>query len=154
MRFFIGLIAIILCIACTQKTTEQATSENVWEEKEKTTIAQQKAMLTEKGFKIFDYVDEKTKDTVIMQQYFIAFLKSGPNRLQSDEEAAQLQEAHLAHLGTMYELGYADISGPFGDDEDIKGIIIYNTPTLAMACLLYTSPSPRDRTRSRMPSSA
>ena len=26
--------------------------------------------------------------------------------------------------------------------------------TLAYACLLYTSPSPRDRTRSRMPSSA
>ena len=25
---------------------------------------------------------------------------------------------------------------------------------IAMACLLYTSPSPRDRTRSRMPSSA
>ena len=25
---------------------------------------------------------------------------------------------------------------------------------LARACLLYTSPSPRDRTRSRMPSSA
>ena len=25
---------------------------------------------------------------------------------------------------------------------------------LAIACLLYTSPSPRDRTRSRMPSSA
>ena len=27
-------------------------------------------------------------------------------------------------------------------------------PTLREACLLYTSPSPRDRTRSRMPSSA
>ena len=27
-------------------------------------------------------------------------------------------------------------------------------PNLAMNCLLYTSPSPRDRTRSRMPSSA
>ena len=26
--------------------------------------------------------------------------------------------------------------------------------TLSIACLLYTSPSPRDRTRSRMPSSA
>ena len=26
--------------------------------------------------------------------------------------------------------------------------------TVAYACLLYTSPSPRDRTRSRMPSSA
>ena len=28
------------------------------------------------------------------------------------------------------------------------------TADLYMACLLYTSPSPRDRTRSRMPSSA
>ena len=28
------------------------------------------------------------------------------------------------------------------------------TTTLRMICLLYTSPSPRDRTRSRMPSSA
>ena len=27
-------------------------------------------------------------------------------------------------------------------------------PDLAKTCLLYTSPSPRDRTRSRMPSSA
>ena len=30
--------------------------------------------------------------------------------------------------------------------------IIFGTPTYI--CLLYTSPSPRDRTRSRMPSSA
>ena len=29
-----------------------------------------------------------------------------------------------------------------------------DTPILSYACLLYTSPSPRDRTRSRMPSSA
>ena len=27
-------------------------------------------------------------------------------------------------------------------------------PSVRMVCLLYTSPSPRDRTRSRMPSSA
>ena len=29
-----------------------------------------------------------------------------------------------------------------------------STAARALACLLYTSPSPRDRTRSRMPSSA
>ena len=29
-----------------------------------------------------------------------------------------------------------------------------NETAITMACLLYTSPSPRDRTRSRMPSSA
>ena len=36
---------------------------------------------------------------------------------------------------------------------DIDGIII-NPGAFTHTCLLYTSPSPRDRTRSRMPSSA
>ncbi len=39
----------------------------------------------------------------------------------------------MAHLGRMYEEGYADISGPFGDDGDLRGITVYNVPTLAMA---------------------
>ncbi|RKE98716.1 YciI family protein [Ichthyenterobacterium magnum] len=92
-----------------------------------------KKELTEKGFKVFDYVDEKTQDTILMQQYYIAFLKRGENRSQNEEETKALQKAHLTHLGKMYELGYADISGPFGDDGDIRGITIYNTPTQQMA---------------------
>ena len=68
-----------------------------------------------------------------MQQYFIAFLKKGPIRGQNEEETEDLQKAHLAHLSKMYELGYADISGPFGDDGAIRGITIYNVPTLKMA---------------------
>ena len=35
-----------------------------------------------------------------------------------------------------------------------SGIAVRNQPAMLYACLLYTSPSPRDRTRSRMPSSA
>ena len=35
-----------------------------------------------------------------------------------------------------------------------EGLPAVVTITLALGCLLYTSPSPRDRTRSRMPSSA
>ena len=97
------------------------------------TTTEIKKELMDKGYEIFDYVDDKTKDTVLMQQYYIAFLKSGPNRSQSKEEADSLQSLHLAHLGRMYELGYADISGPFGDDGEIRGITIYNTPTLEMA---------------------
>ena len=34
------------------------------------------------------------------------------------------------------------------------GVIILLGGLLTYGCLLYTSPSPRDRTRSRMPSSA
>ena len=33
-------------------------------------------------------------------------------------------------------------------------LVLYGDVPLIRACLLYTSPSPRDRTRSRMPSSA
>ena len=68
-----------------------------------------------------------------MQQYFIAFLKRGPNRDQTEKEANRLQGEYLAHLGKMYDLGYADISGPFGDDGDIRGITIYNVPIIEMA---------------------
>ena len=96
-------------------------------------IFQIKKELESKGFQTFDYIDEKTKDTILMQQYFIAFLKTGPNRGQSEKEADSLQKLHLEHLGRMYELGYADISGPFGDDGEIRGITIYNVPTLHIA---------------------
>ncbi|OBX25314.1 uncharacterized protein YciI [Gelidibacter algens] len=85
------------------------------------------------GYQIFDMIDEKTKDTIIMQQYFIAFLKSGPNKIQNEEESKRLQKQHLEHLKRMYDLGYADISGPFGDVGDIRGITIYSVPSLKMA---------------------
>ena len=54
----------------------------------------------------------------------------------------------------------------FSYDEDLNKIIIPDDEILGLidtwrdqvgrdpSCLLYTSPSPRDRTRSRMPSSA
>ncbi len=128
-KLFFILLAITI-IACKGHEHEHE-NEHVHEHKK--SIAQLKEELTEKGFQIFDYIDEKTKDTIIMQQYFVAFLKKGPNRDRSEEESAKLQEQHMAHLGRMYDLGYADISGPFGDDGDIRGLTIYNVPTLKMA---------------------
>ena len=100
---------------------------------ESPTVSSLKKELEESGYEIFDYIDEKTGDTILMQQYYIAFLKSGPDRSQSPEVADSLQALHMAHLARMYEEGYADISGPFGDDGEIRGITIYNTPTLKMA---------------------
>jgi len=128
-----SLAILILIIACKTETKDTIeVVEAPIETLEKTT-KELKEELIAKGYQVFDYVDEKTKDTTLMQQYFIAFLKSGPNRSQSEEEASKLQSAHLAHLGKMYELGYADISGPFGDDGEIRGITIYNVPTYEMA---------------------
>ena len=127
---------LLMTMACKEAppvNKEVLEAETVVHEEISKTAKQLKEELTTKGFEIFDYVDEETKDTVLMQQYFIAFLKRGPNRSQNKEEADSLQALHMAHLGRMYEEGYADISGPFGDDGDIRGITIYNTPTLKIA---------------------
>ncbi|MBJ6367379.1 YciI family protein [Snuella sedimenti] len=149
-KILVFYILISLLIACKKESKDNQvdldrhTFENVDKEKDsvfnevvevpaKKTVKQIKDELEAKGVKFFDYVDEKSQDTILMQQYFIVFLKKGPIRSQNEEEAAMLQEAHLAHLTKMYELGYADISGPFGDDGDIRGMTIYNVPTLKMA---------------------
>lgn len=113
--------------------TDEEIIEQIPESRIEKTTAEIKTELTEKGFQTFDYVDTKTKDTILMQQYYIAFLKSGPIRSQNEEEAARLQEAHMAHLARMYEEGFADLIGPFGDDGDIRGIAVYNVPTKKMA---------------------
>jgi len=124
------LVGVIVLLACKQEAKEHEIPIKIEAKKH---TKQLKEELTSKGFQVFDYVDEKTQDTILMQQYFIAFLKRGPIRTQIEEEAKILQKEHLAHLGKMYALGYADISGPFGDDGDIRGITIYNVPTLKMA---------------------
>ncbi|HSP40595.1 MAG TPA: YciI family protein [Gillisia sp.] len=83
--------------------------------------------LKAKGYQTFSYKEGDT--TYLMQQYFIVFLKSGLNRGQDSLTAAKLQEGHMAHLTRMYEEGYTSLTGPMGDDGDLRGIVIYNTPT-------------------------
>ena len=51
---------------------------------------------------------------------------------------------HALHYGTAAFGGMRAIPNPSNKEE----FLLFRT------CLLYTSPSPRDRTRSRMPSSA
>ena len=46
-------------------------------------------------------------------------------------------------------VAFEDILEGFND-----ALVLSNSDSIYNSCLLYTSPSPRDRTRSRMPSSA
>lgn len=133
INHFIFFSVLALVMGCEQAEKKDHPSMDKKGIEPELSAAEIKADLLEKGYEIFDYVDPQTADTVIMQQYFIAFLKKGPNRSQNKKEADSLQSLHLEHLGKMYKLGFADISGPFGDDGDIRGITIYNTPTLEMA---------------------
>ena len=128
----IFLAVTLAVIACKPEIQTEYITEPCPEEP-KQSIADLKAQLTKDGYQIFDYIDPDSGDTVVMQQYFMAFLKAGPNRNQNKEVADSLQKLHLEHLGNMYANGYADISGPFGDDGEIRGVTIYNVPTLKMA---------------------
>ena len=92
---------------------------------------EQAAQLKKEGYQTFTY--KEGDSTYLMQQYYIVFLKKGANRQQDSLQTARLQEQHLAHLTRMYEEGYTSLTGPMGDTGEIRGIVVYNTPTLKMA---------------------
>ena len=104
--------ALLLICSCACNPDKKLSEEAIRTppEEAEPSVQDLRHRLLDQGYEVFEYVDEKSGDTVLMQQYFIAFLKSGPNRSQSKAEADSLQRLHLAHLGKMYAEGYADIS--------------------------------------------
>ncbi|WP_339846570.1 YciI family protein [uncultured Dokdonia sp.] len=129
MKITFTFLALVLLLSCQSKVEKNTSTVTASPSK-----AQQIADLKANGFEIFDYYDNDIQDTVIMQKYFLAFLNTGPNRSQDEEEATKIQRGHRTHLGRMYKLGYADISGPLEDSLGItQGITIYNVPNLATA---------------------
>lgn len=64
-----------------------------------------------------------------MKTYYFGFLKSGPNRTQSEEETQKLQKEHLNHLKKMADDGKLAIAGPFLDNSEFRGVLIFNTET-------------------------
>ena len=69
--------------------------------------------------------------------------------VQGPKTAEAMQSLTKIDLQNM--VYYTFDKGNFAGVEDV---IVYATGYTGSGCLLYTSPSPRDRTRSRMPSSA
>lgn len=61
-----------------------------------------------------------------LKTYYLVFLKSGPNRNQSKEEAQKIQQAHLANITRLAEMGKIVIAGPLLDDSEVRGIFIFD----------------------------
>lgn len=100
-------------------------------EAEKKNVEEQMKSLDAEGYQTFTY--EQGDSTYLMQQYYLVLLKEGPNRDQDSTEAANLQEEHLAHLSRMGEEGYVSLAGPLAEAGEIKGIVVYNTPSKRQA---------------------
>ena len=86
------------------------------------------------GYQTFSYEEGDT--TYLMKQYYMCFLKEGPKRNQSEEEAATIQTGHLAHLESLAQSRKICMAGPFSDDSGIQGMVIYSTKTYEEAVRL------------------
>ena len=57
---------------------------------------------------------------------------SGVAPLPADE-AAKIQDGHLAYMTELHKQGQLVAAGPFGDRTEFRGIVIYRVPTVAEA---------------------
>jgi uncharacterized protein YciI len=134
IRFFPGFILSCFLFACTPSGDPQETPD-----------ANTAAITpTESAGNQYDpqLAEELGADEYGMKQYVMAFLKRGPNRDRSPEEAQALQRAHLDNIGRMAEAGQLILAGPFMDDGDIRGIYIFDVKTVEEAqALTETDPA-------------
>lgn len=120
------LLALILtiCMACHQEAppaeTEQAATSTG--ETSAAENAYDPALAEQVG-----------ADEYGMKPFVLAYLKRGPNRDRSAEEAQELQRAHLDNITRMPEAGQLVIAGPFMDDGDIRGIYIFDVRSVEEA---------------------
>ncbi len=77
-----------------------------------------------------------------MRPYVLAFLRSGPNKPASPEQAASLQQGHMANIRRMADAGQLVLAGPFMDDGELRGIYVFAVASLAEAeALTATDPA-------------
>ena len=74
----------------------------------------------------------------------------GIDGVDKDKVPEKLRRVHKSFYG-LIDTADVSLGGKIGTSASLKGHIKNRQ---LLNCLLYTSPSPRDRTRSRMPSSA
>ena len=84
----------------------------------------------------------------------IKYLKKSPKTSSTDDtKTTEIVKGLLKDIETNKEQACIDLTKKF-DKYDGEIIVSKERIEEIKNCLLYTSPSPRDRTRSRMPSSA
>jgi uncharacterized protein YciI len=77
-----------------------------------------------------------------MKKYVMAFLKSGTVKIADSSERAKLQKAHLNNITRLANEGKLIVAGPFLDNQEIRGIFIFNVESIEEAkALTETDPA-------------
>ena len=69
----------------------------------------------------------------------MAFLKRGPNKSADSIQRSELQRAHLDNITRLAEEGKLVLAGPFFGNDDLRGIYIFNVPSIEEAEALTNS---------------
>lgn len=118
---FAATLLLVIVISCTQNKGKEAINETAYD-----------SLLAIK----------LGADKYGMKAYVMAFLKKGPNRPTDSTERANLQKAHLKNIGRLANEGKLIVAGPFLDDQEIRGIYIFNVSTVDEAkALTETDPA-------------
>lgn len=74
----------------------------------------------------------QTKDNMEemgLKQYMFVMYTTGPNRTQDSATAAQIQAGHLKHIDSLAKIGVLNVAGPFLEDHNWRGILIFDIAT-------------------------
>lgn len=91
-------------------------------------LISQAVIAQEENSREFEMKDGDT--TYVMKQYFMGFLMRVADKPALDSaKEMEIQMAHRAYMGANAESGSLLIAGPFGDDGDMRGVVIYDVAT-------------------------
>lgn len=67
--------------------------------------------------------------TYIMKQYFLCIYLRGEKPNIDSTTLAELQKGHLDNINAMVAAGAICMAGPFGDDTEKRGILVFDVAT-------------------------
>lgn len=80
-----------------------------------------------------------TNDTIPafeIKQYWMVFLLKGPNREKDSATETLIQQKHMENINRLAGEGKLMLAGPFGGDDDLRGIFVMNCKDSAEAAEL------------------
>lgn len=84
-------------------------------------------------------VNKPGADEYGMKHYVMAFLKEGENKNPDSAKSAALQIAHLKNIMRLANEGKLIVTGPFLDNQAVRGIFIFNVSSIEEAKKLASS---------------
>ncbi len=117
-KIIIPFLAIIVAFSCQPKQTE---------------VAKDEAEAIVEPIIDSSLIKKLKADEYGMRHYVVAFLKRGPNPPKDSIEAAKLQKAHLENIMRLADEGKLILAGPFMDNDDVRGIYIFDVATIEEA---------------------